>query len=138
MVDVLRAGGEEADAGENGVGLPGELPKHGGRVLSVPWLAVDAPVQVHRRVDAERHPAGTMDGASLADGMVADEPDGIGVGWVVLLVRRRLDLERDLELLEDRPPLRRGGRKDEPHACLTATQISSAGHFRAQSAENAS
>ena len=116
---------------------PRELSEHRHRLPLVARLAVDTAIEVHRRVDAERHPAGPVDGAGLPRCVLPDEGDGVCVGRVVLHVRRRLGLERDLQLLEDRPPLRRGRREHEPHACLTATQISSAGHLRAHSAENA-
>ena len=70
---------------------------------------------------------------------VAHERDGVGVGRVVLDVAGRDGVERDRELLEDRATLRRRGREDERlrHEGFAATQISSAGHFRAHSAENA-
>jgi len=72
-------------------------------------------------------------------------------GAGLLRVLRRDDLERDLELREDRAPLRRGRRQEErrggwrtqgctgsvepaPALRLRATQISSHGHLRAHSA----
>ena len=61
-----------------------------------------------------------------------------------LLEPRRNDLERNPQLLENRPPLRRNGRQDErrsgrdTHPRLRAFQISSAGHLRAHSAETKS
>ena len=78
--------------------------------------------------------------AGLALGMLADELDRIGVGRVVLDVGGRDDGERDLQLLEDRAPLRRCRREDERagHPGFFATQISSTGHLRDQSAEKAS
>ena len=80
-----------------------------------------------------------MDGARLSQRVLAHERDGVGVGRVVLDVPRRNGVERNRELLEDRATLRRRGREDERlrHEGFAATQISSAGHFRAQSAENA-
>jgi hypothetical protein len=37
--------------------------------------------------------------------VLADQLDGVGVGWIVLLVVGRDDVERDAELLEDQTPL---------------------------------
>ena len=74
----------------------------------------------------------------LALGVPADELDGVGVGWVVLLVGRHGDVERNAQLLQDGTPLRRGRGENEPHPGFFATQISSAGHFLLHSAENAS
>jgi len=78
-----------------------------------------------------------VDGTRLPERVVAHERDRVGVGWVVLDVARRDGVERDRELLEDRPALRLGGREDEAvrHDGLAATQISSAGQLRDQSAE---
>ena len=75
-----------------------------------------------------------MHRAGLADGVRANELDRVGVGRIVLLVVRRTRLERDPQLLEDRPALRRRRGEDEPHRGFSATQISSAGQRRAQSA----
>ena len=71
--------------------------------------------------------------------VLADERDGVGVLAIVLLVLRRDRVERDAELLEDRPPLRRG-RCERAFAggALVARsrafQISSDGQQRAHSA----
>ena len=117
---------------------PGELAQHRARVVLVARLRVDALPEMNRRVDTERRASRLVDGARLPERVVAHERDGVGVGRVVLDVARRDGVERDRELLEDRPALRRGGREDEPvrhEDGLAATQISSAGQLRDQSAE---
>jgi hypothetical protein len=70
----------------------------------------------------------------------ADELDRVGVRRVVLDVAGGDDVERQAQLLEDRPALRAGGREQErrcgrdAHPAFRATQISSDGQRRAQSA----
>ena len=105
-----------------------------------PRLAVHTPVEMNRRVDPERDGTVRMNGAGLALGVRPDELDRICVGWVVLLVDGRDDIERDPQLLEDRAPLRRGRSEDEriAHRRFLATQISSLGHLRDHSTEKAS
>jgi len=66
--------------------------------------------------------------------VAADELDRVRVRRVVLDVVRCDDLERDRELLENRAPLRRRRRERQS---FRAAQISSDGHFRAQSAGTA-
>ena len=90
------------------------------------------------RVDAERDRPLLVNREGLSLGVGADELDRVGIGRIVLLVRRRDDVERDPQLLEDRTSLRRGRGENEPHHRFFATQISSAGHLRDHSAENAS
>ena len=137
MLDRLGVARDQADPGEDRVGAAREVAKRSIRIHGVDGLPVDPSSEVHRRVHAERR-AAAVDGARLAARVVADERDGIGVGRVVLGVLGRDDLERDPELLENRPALRRRRREDERRhgPGLRATQISSAGHFRAHSAEN--
>ena len=67
--------------------------------------------------------------------MPPNELDRIGIWRVVLDIVGREDLERDAQLLEDRASLRR--RRRERQDVLRAAQISSEGHFRAQSAVTA-
>ena len=135
---------------------PGELAEHGARVVAVGSLAVEPAVEMDGRVDAERRRAGGVHRSRLALGVAAHERDRVGVGWVVLHVRRAHHRERDPQLLENRAALWRGRGEDEPRArrrlrsgddvelghvaqpCFFATQISSAGHLRAHSAENVS
>ena len=135
---VLRSA-EQAQTGDNGVRPTRQPAEHPPGVLAVRSLAVDAIVEDHRRVDAERDEPLAVRRSCLPLRMPEDELHRVGIRWVVLDVVRRDNLERDRELLEDRAALRRGGREDEPlrHEGFAATQISSAGHFRAQSAENA-
>ncbi len=84
----------------------------------------DRPLLVHR------------DGLSL--GVSPDELDRVGIGRIVLLVHGRDDVERDPELLENRPSLRRRRGEDEPHHRLLRDPDLLAGHFFDHSAENAS
>ena len=86
------------------------------------------------RVDAEHRSLAALDRARLP---------GRELEWIVaaLFVLGRNHDERDVQLLEDRPPLRRDRRQHDrrsrrnAHPRLRAFQISSAGHFRAHSAE---
>ncbi len=73
-----------------------------------------------------------MDGARLPLRVPANQLGGVGVGRIVFDVVGSDDIERNGELLEDRASLRR--RRREGQAGLRAAHISSAGHFRAQSA----
>ena len=61
----------------------------------------------------------------------AHELGRLEIGEIVLDVGRRHHLERNPQLLEDRPPLRAGGGEDQP--VLRATHRSSAGHLLAHS-----
>ena len=89
----------------------------------------DAPVERDGRIDAESDPSVGVYRASLSLRVPADELGWVGIGQVVFDVVGRDDLERDRELLEDRPSLRRGRRQSQP--VLRATHRSSLGHFRA-------
>ena len=85
---------------------PRETLEHRPGLGGVGRLAEDGAVQHDHRVDAEHERLAPVDGSGLADrvldGIVAD-----------LLVGRSDDLERDPQLLEDRPSLRRRGREDD-------------------------
>ena len=118
---------------------PASSPSIAAASSRVEGLPVDAAVEVHGRVDAERDRSGRVHGARLPLRVLAHERDRIGVGRVVLDVHGRDGGERDLELLEDRPPLRRRRGEDERsrHPGFFATQISSTGHLRDHSAEKA-
>ena len=118
MLDDVDARPEQADTREHVVRPARELAQHARRGLLVGGLAVHAPVEVHRRVDPEGEPALMMGGSGLATRVVADEHDRIGIGGVVLDVRWDDNLERDPELLEDRPALRRR-RREREHALRT-------------------
>ena len=76
------------------------------------------PVEMHRRVDPERPAPLAVTERGLADGVRADERDGVGVGRIVLHVRRCDDVERDAQLLEDRAALRRRRGEHEPSCRL--------------------
>ena len=93
---------------------------------------IAAAVQEDGRVHAQRDAAVGVDRARLPVGVAAHELDRVRVRGVVLDVVRRDDLERDRELLEDRLPLGRGRGERQPG--FRAAQISSTGHFLAQSA----
>jgi hypothetical protein len=109
----------------------GELVEHADGVVRICRLSIDAAVEVDGRVHAERDPSVGVDGTGLPLRVASDELDGIGVGRVVLDVLRGDDLERDLQLLEDRAALRR--RRSERQEGLRATQISSIGQLCAHS-----
>src|SRR3990170_751237 len=95
-------------------------------IVALGRLAVDTPVEDDGRVDAERHLALAMHGPGLTFRMGPYEISRLEPGWIVLQIRGRNDLEGDPELLEDRPPLPRRRREDQP--VLRAAHISSAGH----------
>ena len=140
MLDDGEAQPEKAEARDDEVRAARELAQHRAGIVQVGGLAVQAAVEVDGRVDTERDGALDVDRARLAFRVVADERDGVGVGRVVLDVRRGDDGEGDPELLEDRTALRRrrGERERRRHRGFFATQISSLGHLRAHSTENAS
>ncbi len=140
MIDDDEARADQADAAEHLMGAPCEVAEHPARLTRVARLAVDPAVVVHGRVDPERDGTLQVDGAGLALGMVADEPDRLGVGWVMLLVGGGEDAEGNAQLLENRTSLRRRRSEDERlgHRGFSATQISSLGHLRPHSTENAS
>ena len=119
---------------------PASSREHGAGVVAVGGLAVEPAVEMDGRVDAERDRAFRVHRSGLALGVIAHERDRVGVGRVVLHVRGCDRRERDAQLLEDRAALRRrrGEREDVGHARFFATQISSLGHLRAHSTENAS
>ncbi len=129
---------EEAQSRDDEVCPARQAEEHQPRIASIDGLAVHATVEMDGRVDSDGDGAFGMDGAGLALGMGANELDGVGIGRVVLLVRGRDDVERDAELLENRPSLGRCRGEDEPHPGFFATQISSLGHFFDHSTENAS
>ena len=116
------------------MGAAVELSQHRASSITVARLRVDPPVELNGGIDPEGDGTFPVDGARLSLGVGADELDRIGVGRIVLLVDRLDDLERDPQLLQNRPPLRRGRCEDEraAHSGFFATQISSAGHFFAQ------
>ena len=96
---------------------PREALEHRLGLGGVGRLAEDGAVQHDDRVDAEHERLAPVDRPSLAD-RVRD--------WILadLLVRRRHDLERDPQLLEDRPSLRRRGREhDHPATFLDHVRI---------------
>ena len=132
MCDDVLAGTQEAHARDDRVRSAGELAQHPLGVLAPLGLPVHAVVEDHSRVDPERKLAFCMDRARLPLGVQTHELGGREPRHLVLDVLRRLGLERDPELLEDRAPLRRRGSEDQPR--LRATHISSEGHCRAQSA----
>ena len=106
---VLELKGVE-EAGEPGAGDPR---------AGIESLAEDQRLTLKRAADLRRHDLARTRGVA--------EPDGDGDDVV-----RRDRVERDPELLEDRPALR--ARRGESQEGLRATHISSTGHFRAQSA----
>ncbi len=106
VLDDGESRAEQAEAGDDGMGATVELAQHRACIGSIGGLRVDAAVELHGRVDPERDGAFPVDGARLSLGMGADELDRIGVWWIVLLVDRRDDLERDPQLLENRAALR--------------------------------
>ncbi len=85
---------------------PGEVAQHPGGILQVGRLAVHTAVERHRGVHAERHAPFPMRRVRLPLRVRAHELGGLDAGGVPLDVRRFDDVERDPELLEDRPPLR--------------------------------
>ena len=109
---------------------PAERLEHLRRVGRVARLADPAAAADDDRVDAEHRPPGPVDRPRLAGGVL----ERVAVGRLDEVGRD--DLERDRELLEDRPALRRRRGEDEraAHARLRAAQISSEGHFFAHSA----
>ena len=107
------------------MGGAGEQREHPARVGLVGRLSELLAVADNDGVDAEHRPVAAVDRARLP-GRVLE-----GVAARLLDVVGGDDLERDLELREDRPALRRGGCEDD-HRFLAA-QISSAGHCRAHS-----
>ncbi len=138
VLDHLAGGRDQAEPGEHRVRPARELSQHRPGVALVPRLRIDPLPEMHRRVDAEGRASRRVDGARLPKRVLPHERDGVGVVRVVLDVPRRDGLERNRELLEDGASLRRGGCEDEPlrHEGFAATQISSAGQLRDQSAEN--
>ncbi len=131
MHDDVDLRAEQAKPGYDHVRAPGEALQHPRRSLDVLGLAVDPPVESNRRVDAERHATSRMNRVRLSLRMHAHELGRLEIGEIALDVRRRHHLERDPQLLEDRPPLRAGGGEDQP--VLRATHRSSAGHLLAHS-----
>ena len=85
-------------AARQGGERPARLPGVGG-------LAVDAAVERDDGVDAQDGQAAAVGGGDLAAGVL--ERDRLGVAVLELLDVRGPDVERDAELLEDRPPLGR-------------------------------
>ena len=121
--------------GQHGMRLPGESGDHLLRIRRVGRLRVDPTVEDDRRVDAQnRSPLGARShGTRLPARMLTHELLGVRVRRVVLDVVGSHDVERHSELLENRPPLRRGRREQQRRRRrrthrFRATQISSAGH----------
>ncbi len=137
MLHHLPARREQAEARDHDVGATRERLEHPLRPRGVARLSEHDAVQQDLRVDAEHRPlpARRAHRAGLLARVRPDELDRVGRRPALLHVARRLDLERDPQLLEDRPPLgrgrgeqqRRGGRRAHR---FRATQISSAGHLR--------
>jgi hypothetical protein len=90
------------------VGATGQaLEEHGGLPL-VGRLSEDLAVQDHLGVTAQDQVA--VDGACLAARVLDDDVTRLALGQLLDVGRARR--ERDAQLLEDCPPLRRGGRED--------------------------
>jgi len=85
----------------------GQAAQHRGRLISVGGLAEQLAVQQDLGVDAENDPPGPVDRARLAGCACERVADG------ALVERRGDDLERNPELRQDRPALRRRRREDE-------------------------
>jgi len=82
--------------------------------LGAGGLPEHAPLQVDGRVDPEDGPLVRLaDRPGLSRCMSAHEFDDVRVGWIMFLIVGHGELERDPELLEDCPPLRRGRGKEE-------------------------
>ena len=92
-----------------------QLLEHPLGVARVLRLRVEAPAEHDGRVDTEHRPAVRLvrDGARLPERVGANELLRVGLGRIVLLVARRDGVERNAELVQDRPPLRRGRREQE-------------------------
>jgi hypothetical protein len=95
----------------------GELAQHARRVVTIGRLAVDPAVQDDGCIDAERHPRGGGDGASLSLRVRPNELGGIKPRRIVLDVLWSDNLEGNPELLENRTPLwrRRGQHEHVAH-----------------------
>ena len=141
VLDELPARRDQAEAGDDDVRLAGELLEHLLGLGRVRRLAEDLPAERDGGVDAEHRPLAGLrrDRARLAARVLAHEPDRVGLRRVLLDVRRREDVVRDPELVEDHAPLRARRRQEQrldgvrAHR-LRAFQISSHGHFFAHSA----
>ena len=121
--------------------LAGQLLQHRLGLGLIGGLAVDAAAENNLCVDSEDGPLirDSGDRPSLSLRVPLDLCDGISARQV-LFVLGDDHLERNSELLQDRPPLRRPRgqqerrRRRRAHARLRARQMSSAGHLRAHSA----
>jgi hypothetical protein len=116
VLDDLPARSEQTEAGDDGVRLPGQPLQHPLGLRHGRRLAEDRATDLHRRVDAEHGPvraAQVRDRPRLAARMLADEVVDICVRRVVLVVLGRDDVEREVELLEDRAPLRARRREQD-------------------------
>ena len=129
-VQLLPLGRPQAEAGDHLVGAPAEQLQHLSGLRRVTGLADSPACADDDRVDAEHRPPRPVDRPGLAGGVL----ERVAVGR--LLETGCDDLEREVELLEDRPALRRRRGEDERrrHPRLRAAQISSQGHFLAHSA----
>ena len=105
--------------------------QHRPRALDVSGLAMTPPVENDRRVDAECQTAVHVNRPRFPHRVCAHELGRLEIGWIALDVRRRHHLERNPELLEDRPTL--GAARGEDQAILRAAHRSSAGHLLAHS-----
>jgi hypothetical protein len=140
VVDNGEVGANEAHSADNLVGATCKLSKHPAGLATVTRLAIDPASEMNGRVDSERYGILHVNGAGFALGVVTNELDRLCIVWVMLLEDRADDVERDLQLQENRTSLRRRRSEDERlgHRRFSATQISSLGHLRAHSTENAS
>ena len=145
VLELLPPGRDEAEPRDDLVRAARQPLEHPLGLGRVAGLAEGPPVDDDRRVDTEHGALVTQpDRVRLAARVLAHELHRIGIRRVALLVARSDDGERQPELLENRPPLRRDGCENDrrsrrnAHPRLRAFQISSAGHLRAHSAETKS
>ena len=114
VLDHLAARGRAGTPGQHPCVRPESSASIAAALVSFPGLAVDAAVQVHRRVDAERRAAPARDGQRLALGVPANELRRGRRRAGRAPRSRRGDVEGDAQLLEDGPALRRGRGENEP------------------------
>ncbi len=90
-----------------------ELLEHPLGRTGIGGLGVDPTVEHDRRVDAEHETVARFvrNRPRLAERVIADELRRIGVRRIVLLILRGNRVERDLQLFQDRAPLRRRRRQ---------------------------
>jgi hypothetical protein len=111
VVDNGEVMSDETHAADDLVSAACELADHHAGLARVGRLAIDPASKMHSRVDPERDGTLHMNGSGFALGVVANESNRLCVVWVMLLVDRGDDLERNLQLLENRTSLRRRRRE---------------------------